>query len=215
MSIEGEYEPSPSEWVRDQVEAYERSGGSQANTLRDSGLPIVVVTNKGNKSGKVRKTPLMRVEHDGEYLLVASKGGAPQHPVWYYNLSADPANVALQDGPDRFDVTVRELDGDDRKRGTGAFSIGCNDCQSGRLSGQECCLFSLHGKCETLDPKPFGTMRGSITMTRTCFMTIAVAAIAYYLSAPGTAMAAEGRFEWIITTAQGPWPGNCAFPWAS
>jgi deazaflavin-dependent oxidoreductase (nitroreductase family) len=114
MPIEGTYEPSPSEWVRDQVEAYERSGGSDANTLRDTGLPIVVVTNKGNKSGKVRKTPLMRVEHGGEYALVASKGGAPTHPVWYYNLLADP-EVQIQDGAEPVDYAVREVSGEERQ----------------------------------------------------------------------------------------------------
>jgi F420H(2)-dependent quinone reductase len=114
MSLDGEYAPSPAQWVRDQVEEYESSGGQRANTLRDTGLPVVIVTTRGNKSGKIRKTPLMRVEHDGEYLLVASKGGAPSHPVWYHNLVADPDNVALQDGPDRFDVRVRELDGPER-----------------------------------------------------------------------------------------------------
>jgi deazaflavin-dependent oxidoreductase (nitroreductase family) len=115
MTVEGEYVPSPAQWVRDQVEAYERSGGQEANTLRDTGLPIVVVTSRGSKSGAIRKTPLMRVEHDGEYALVASKGGAPAHPVWYYNLKADP-HVTLQDGPEPFDVEVRELDGDERAR---------------------------------------------------------------------------------------------------
>jgi deazaflavin-dependent oxidoreductase (nitroreductase family) len=107
MSLEGEYEPSTAQWVRDQVEAYESSKGERASTLRDTGLPIIIVTSRGNKSGKLRKTPLMRVEHDGEYLLVASKGGAPQHPVWYYNLVADPDAVAIQDGPAPFDVHVR------------------------------------------------------------------------------------------------------------
>jgi F420H(2)-dependent quinone reductase len=111
MTLEGEYEPSPSQWVRDQVEAYEASGGQRGNTLADTGLPVVIVTTKGNKSGKIRKTPLMRVEHDGEYLLVASKGGAPQHPVWYHNLQADPHAVTIQDGPEPFAVEVRELDG--------------------------------------------------------------------------------------------------------
>ncbi len=114
MSLTGEYEPSPARWVRDQVELYESSGGQRANTLRDTGLPVVIVTTKGNKSGKLRKTPLMRVEHDGEYLLVASKGGAPQHPVWYYNLKADPKAVTIQDGPEPFAAEVRELDGDER-----------------------------------------------------------------------------------------------------
>ena len=114
MTLDGEYEPSPAQWVRDQVEEYEASGGQRANTLRDSGLPVVIVTTRGNKSGKIRKTPLMRVEHDGQYLLVASKGGAPSNPVWYYNLVADPDAVAIQDGPEPFPVTVRQLDGDDR-----------------------------------------------------------------------------------------------------
>jgi F420H(2)-dependent quinone reductase len=116
MSLDGQYEPSTAQWVRDQVELYESSGGTQGTTLRDTGLPVVIVTSRGNKSGKIRKTPLMRVEHDGEYLLVASMGGAPKHPVWYYNLKADPADVVVQDGPDRFDVAVRELDGAERAR---------------------------------------------------------------------------------------------------
>jgi deazaflavin-dependent oxidoreductase (nitroreductase family) len=114
MSLEGEYEPSTRQWVRDQVEAYESSGGEQASTLRDTGLPVIIVTSRGNKSGKLRKTPLMRVEHDGEYLLVASQGGSPTHPVWYYNLTADPEAVTIQDGPAPFDVRVRELSGDER-----------------------------------------------------------------------------------------------------
>ncbi len=114
MSAENTYEPSPSEWVRDQVEAYERSSGAEANTLRDTGLPIIVVTTIGNKSQKIRKTPLMRVEHDGEYALVASKGGAPTHPVWYYNLKADPESVQIQDGPAPKDYSVREISGDER-----------------------------------------------------------------------------------------------------
>jgi deazaflavin-dependent oxidoreductase (nitroreductase family) len=114
MSLDGDYAPSPAQWVRDQVELYESSGGQQGTTLGDTGMPVVIVTTKGNKSGKIRKTPLMRVEYDGEYLLVASKGGAPQHPVWYYNLQADPDDVEVQDGPDRFPVTVRELDGAER-----------------------------------------------------------------------------------------------------
>ena len=113
-TLDGEYEPSPAQWVRDQVAEYEASGGQRANTLRDTGLPVVIVTARGNKSGKVRKMALMRVEHNGEYALIASKGGAPSHPVWYYNLKADPASVLLQDGPEPFAVEVRELDGDER-----------------------------------------------------------------------------------------------------
>jgi deazaflavin-dependent oxidoreductase (nitroreductase family) len=114
MADEGEYTPSPWEWVSTQVEEYEASGGARANTLLDTGLPIIVVTTKGNKSGKLRKTPLMRVEHDGEYALVASMGGAPKHPVWYYNLKAAPDAVTIQDGPEPFAVEVRELSGDER-----------------------------------------------------------------------------------------------------
>jgi deazaflavin-dependent oxidoreductase (nitroreductase family) len=114
MPIEGEYEPSPSQWVRDQVTEYESSGGARANTLRDTGLPIIIFTTRGNRSGKVRKTPVMRVEHDGEYALVASKGGAPENPVWYYNLLAHPDDVILQDGPEPIDVEVRQVSGDER-----------------------------------------------------------------------------------------------------
>src|ERR1700722_14178065 len=114
MSLEGEYEPSPAEWVRNQVAEYESTGGQKANTLGDTGMPVVIVTTRGNKSGKIRKTPLMRVEHDGQYALVASKGGAPEHPVWFYNLVADPTSVAVQDGPEPVDVTVRELSGEEK-----------------------------------------------------------------------------------------------------
>jgi len=114
MAIEGEYEPSAQQWVRDQVEAYEASGGTEANTLRDTGIPVIIVTMKGAKSGKVRKIALMRVEHEGAYALVASYGGAPAHPVWYHNLVADPVNVEVQDGPEPFAVTVHEADGDER-----------------------------------------------------------------------------------------------------
>ena len=114
MAIQGEYEPSTREWVRDQIEAYERSGGKEANTLRDTGIPIIVVTMIGRTSGKVRKIGLMRVEHDGEYALVASVGGAPKDPDWYLNLLADPDNVTIQDGPAPFPVTVREIHGDEK-----------------------------------------------------------------------------------------------------
>ncbi len=114
MPLHGEYEPSPAQWVRDQVEAYESSGGERGNTLLDTGLPVVIVTTRGNKSGKIRKTPLMRVEHGGEYALVASVGGGPRHPVWYYNLKADPEAVTIQDGPTPFDARVREVTGDEK-----------------------------------------------------------------------------------------------------
>jgi deazaflavin-dependent oxidoreductase (nitroreductase family) len=114
MPIDGEYEPSPWDWVSTQVEQYERSGGREANTFMDTGLPIIIVTTRGNKTGKIRKTALMRVEHDGDYLLVASVGGAPKNPVWYNNLKADPDAVMIQDGPEPFDAHVRELEGDER-----------------------------------------------------------------------------------------------------
>ena len=112
--LEGEYEPSPWDWVRRQVERYETSGGEEFNTLRDSGLPVIILTTRGNKSGKIRKTPLMRVEHDGEYALVASLGGAPKHPVWYHNLVADPEAIVIQDGPEPFLARVREVEGEER-----------------------------------------------------------------------------------------------------
>jgi deazaflavin-dependent oxidoreductase (nitroreductase family) len=124
MPVQGEYEPSAQAWVRDQVELYEGSGGTQGTTLRDTGLPVVIVTNLGASSGKVRKTPVMRVEHDGRYAMVASKGGAPEHPVWYYNVRAHPL-VELQDGPRRQDMIAREVSGDERaewwKRAVAAY----------------------------------------------------------------------------------------------
>ena len=116
MVLQGEYVPSTAAWVREQVEAYEQSSGQTANTLRDTGLPIVVVTMRGNKTGNVRKIALMRVEHNGEYALVASKGGAPKHPVWYYNLVSNPNEVLLQDGAEPFEVSVRQLSGDERRQ---------------------------------------------------------------------------------------------------
>jgi deazaflavin-dependent oxidoreductase (nitroreductase family) len=113
MPVTGEYEPSPAQWVRDQVALYESSGGTQGTTLRGTGLPVVVVTSLGARSGKVRKNPLMRVENGGRYLAVASQGGAPTHPTWYHNLKAHPL-VELQDGPNKQDMTARELTGDER-----------------------------------------------------------------------------------------------------
>lgn len=112
--LEGEYVPSPRQWVRDQVADYEQSGGAQANTLRDTGLPVIIVTMRGNKTGMVRKIALMRVVHDGEYALVASMGGAPKHPVWYYNLQANPDAITIQDGSAPFEAHVREVSGDER-----------------------------------------------------------------------------------------------------
>jgi deazaflavin-dependent oxidoreductase (nitroreductase family) len=113
MAIEGEYEPSPQAWVREQVEQYEGSGGTQGTTLMDTGLPVVIITNRGARSGKIRKTPLMRVEHDGRYAAVGSKGGAPANPVWVYNLRADP-RVEVQDGPRKQPMVAREVTGEER-----------------------------------------------------------------------------------------------------
>ncbi|MEU3299003.1 MULTISPECIES: nitroreductase family deazaflavin-dependent oxidoreductase [unclassified Streptomyces] len=113
MPLDGEYEPSPEQWVREQVELYESSGGTKGTTLMDTGLPVIVLTTRGAKSGKIRKSPLMRVEHEGRYAVVASKGGLPSHPVWYFNIKADP-HVELQDGPVRQDMTAREVTGDEK-----------------------------------------------------------------------------------------------------
>ena len=115
MPLIGEYEPSPQKWVRDQVERYEETGGREANTLRDTGLPVVIFTTRGRKSGKIRKTPLMRVEHDGAYAMVASQGGSSKHPVWYHNLKADAEALVVQDGPEPFDARARELSGEERE----------------------------------------------------------------------------------------------------
>ena len=114
MGFDAEYEPSTWQWVADQVAEYEASGGERANTLTDTGIPIIVFTTIGAKSGKVRKVPLMRVEHEGEYALVASKGGDPKHPSWFYNLGANPT-IMMQDGPEPFETTVRQIDGDEYK----------------------------------------------------------------------------------------------------
>ena len=113
-SLEGTYVPNAMEWVRDQVEAYERSGGEQAAELLDTGWKIIVVTMRGAKTGDVRKIALMRVEHDGEYALVASMGGQPKHPVWYWNLLAHPDEVLIQDGPEPLRYTVREVEGEEK-----------------------------------------------------------------------------------------------------
>jgi F420H(2)-dependent quinone reductase len=113
MPLTGEYEPSSAQWVRDQVEQYESSGGTEGTTLRDSGLPVVIVTYQVGKSGKLRKTALMRVEHEGRYALVASQGGAPKHPQWYFSLVANPT-VELQDGPTKRDYVAREVTGEER-----------------------------------------------------------------------------------------------------
>lgn len=113
MPIEGQYVPSTSDWVREQIEEYEASGGTRANTLRQTGIPVIVVTMRGHQSGNVRKIALMRVEHDGDYALVASMGGSPTNPAWYANLVADP-HVMIQDGPEPHDYVVREVHGEER-----------------------------------------------------------------------------------------------------
>src|SRR5664279_2327128 len=111
MPLNGEYEPSAASWARDQVDLYERSGGTQGTDL--NGLPVIILTSLGARTGKVRKTPLMRVEHDGEYAVVASLGGAPKNPVWYYNIVANP-RVELQDGTETKDYDSREVFGDEK-----------------------------------------------------------------------------------------------------
>jgi deazaflavin-dependent oxidoreductase (nitroreductase family) len=110
MPLQGEYAPSTSDWARNQAEEFEASGGTKNGM---NGMAIVVVTSVGAKTGKLRKTPLMRVEHDGEYAVVASLGGAPNNPVWYYNLKKNP-HVELQDGPVKKDYVAREVSGDER-----------------------------------------------------------------------------------------------------
>ncbi|MCJ0903689.1 nitroreductase [Rhodococcus sp. SRB_17] len=111
MPITGEYEPSPATWAADQVELIEKSGGTEGNEL--NGMAVVILTTVGAKSGKVRKTPLMRVEHDGKYAVVASLGGAPKNPVWYYNVKANP-NVTLRDATQVSDMVAREVTGDEK-----------------------------------------------------------------------------------------------------
>jgi F420H(2)-dependent quinone reductase len=123
MPLDGEYAPSPEGWVRDQVELYEGSGGTDGTKM--AGMPVIILTTRGARTGLIRKTPLMRVEHDGRYALVASSGGSPRDPVWCRNLAADP-RVELQDGPVRRDMAVREVGGAERdewwERAVAAFS---------------------------------------------------------------------------------------------
>lgn len=111
MPLAGEYEPSPSGWARDQVELIEKSGGTEGTTM--GGMSVIVLTSVGSKTGKLRKTPLMRVEHDGEYAVVASLGGAPKNPVWCYNLKKNP-HVELRDGTVKRDYTAREVEGEEK-----------------------------------------------------------------------------------------------------
>lgn len=111
MTLQGEYAASPEQWVRDQVALFETTDGAEGNTLR--GVPIVVITSVGAKSGKLRKTPVMRIEHDGRYAAVASQGGAPEHPGWYFNFVAHP-RVELQDGADKKEYVAREVTGEEK-----------------------------------------------------------------------------------------------------
>jgi deazaflavin-dependent oxidoreductase (nitroreductase family) len=112
----GKYIPSPSAWVAEQVELYESSGGTEGTTLRDTGLPVIIVTNRGHKTGAIRKTPLMRVADGKNYVLIASQGGAPKHPLWYHNLKADP-NVEIRDKTEVYQMRVREVvDAEERQR---------------------------------------------------------------------------------------------------
>ena len=113
MTLHGEYVPSSQQWVRDQVAAYEASGGREANTLRDTRDPIVVITSVGATSGKLRKNPVMRVEKDGRYVAIASKGGAPEDPAWADNFRGHP-EVDVQDGPEPRSFRARELEGEER-----------------------------------------------------------------------------------------------------
>lgn len=122
MPLEGEYAPSTWTFAAEHVERYEGSGGTEATTIR--GMPVIVLTTRGRRTGKLRKSPLMRVEHDGTYAAVGSIGGAPKNPVWVYNLRANP-DVTLQDGPDVYDLRAREVTGAERdewwKRATDAY----------------------------------------------------------------------------------------------
>ena len=114
VPLEGEFAPpDPAQWVRDQLDAWERSGGTEGTTLRDTDMPVVVIINRGARSEKLHKTPLMRVEHDGNYVVVGSKGGAPKHPAWVHNLRAHP-EVEVWDGPARGDFVARELEPSER-----------------------------------------------------------------------------------------------------
>jgi len=116
MPLEGEYEPSPEAWVREQVERYEVTGGQEANTLRDTGIPIAIFWTRGARTGKVRKNGLMRVEHEGAYAMVGSQGGAPRDPAWVANLRAHPDQVTVQDGPEPWDGVAREVTGEEKRQ---------------------------------------------------------------------------------------------------
>ena len=117
-----DYIPSPAAWVRDQVELYEGSGGKEGTTLRETGLPVIVVTNRGNRTGAIRKTPLMRVKDGNNYVLVGSKGGAPKNPVWVYNLRAH-ADVEIQDETAVHNMRVREVEEGEERAGLWELSV--------------------------------------------------------------------------------------------
>ena len=112
MPLQGEYEPGTSDWAREQLETYEGSGGTKGTTLR--GMPVIILTSVGAKTGKLRKTPLMRVEHDGQYAVVASLGGAPKHPVWYYNLVANP-RITIERGDETYSARAVLTEGASRQ----------------------------------------------------------------------------------------------------
>jgi F420H(2)-dependent quinone reductase len=112
MPMQGEYEPSPWPPIAEQVALYESSGGTEGTTLE--GAPCVIVTSRGRRTGKLRKTPLIRIEHDGRYAAVASMGGAPEHPVWYFNLVDNPDEVTVQDGPAVHEMRARQVEGDEK-----------------------------------------------------------------------------------------------------
>ena len=118
-----EYIPSPSAWVSEQVELYERTNGAEGNTLRDTGMPVIIVTNTGNKSGAIRKTPLMRVKDGDSYILVGSKGGAPQHPLWVHNLRAN-GDVEIRDRTDVQRMRVHEVEDDETRSRLWAIAVG-------------------------------------------------------------------------------------------
>lgn len=119
---EGEYVPTPVKWVRDQVEVYEASGGKEGTTLMNTGLPCIIVTHKGNKTGAIRKTPLMQVKDDKSYVLIGSQGGAPKNPVWVYNLRANP-EVEIRDHEQVFNMHVREVTDDAERARVWALGV--------------------------------------------------------------------------------------------
>jgi deazaflavin-dependent oxidoreductase (nitroreductase family) len=116
VQLQGNYVPSTLAWVRDQIDLYERTSGAEGNTLLETGIPVIIVTMRGARSASVRKIALMRVEFGGSYALIASKGGAPDNPDWYHNLLAHPTEVLIQDGPEPFQVTVRQVEGAEREQ---------------------------------------------------------------------------------------------------